>query len=40
LLGTGLSLDVVTFYNVVGRFSATVNGQGQRGFYFNIAQEF
>ncbi|TAE32290.1 MAG: hypothetical protein EAZ91_05330 [Cytophagales bacterium] len=40
LLGTGVSLDVVTFYNLVGRFSATVNGQGKRGFYFNIAQEF
>lgn len=39
LLGTGVSLDVVTFYNLVGRFSATINGQGQRGFYFNIAQE-
>lgn len=40
LVGTGLSVDIVTFYNLVGRFSATVNGQGQRGFYFNIAQEF
>jgi len=39
LIGTGVSLDVVTFYNLVGRFSATINGQGQRGFYFNIAQE-
>lgn len=40
LLGTGIGLDVVTFYNLVGRFSATVNGQGQRGIYFSIGQEF
>lgn len=40
LLGTGVGLDVVTFYNLVMRFSATVNGQGQRGFYFSIGQEF
>jgi len=40
LVGTGLGLDVVTFYNLVGRFSATINGQGQRGIYFSIGQEF
>ena len=40
LFGTGVSLDVVTFYNLVGRFSATINGQGQRGLYFSSGQEF
>lgn len=40
LIGTGVSLDVVTFYNLVGRFSTTINAQGQQGFYVNLAQEF
>ena len=40
LVGTGLSLDVVTFYNLVMRFSGTINGQGRTGFFFNLAQEF
>lgn len=40
LVGTGVSVDIVTFYNLVGRFSATINGQGQRGYYFSIGQEF
>jgi outer membrane protein assembly factor BamA len=39
LLGTGLSLDVVTFYNLVFRFSGTINAQGKTGFFFNLAQE-
>lgn len=39
LVGTGLSLDVVTFYNLVMRFSGTVNAQGKTGFFFNLAQE-
>lgn len=39
LFGTGLSLDVVTFYNLVFRFSGTVNAQGKTGFFFNLAQE-
>lgn len=39
LVGTGLSLDIVTFYNLVFRFSGTVNGQGKTGFFFNLAQE-
>ena len=39
LVGTGVSLDIVTFYNMVFRFNAVVNGQGHKGFYFNLMQE-
>lgn len=39
LVGTGVSLDVVTYYNLVFRLSGTVNGQGKTGFFFNLAQE-
>ena len=39
LMGTGMSLDVVTFYNLVMRFSGTINAQGKAGFFFNLAQE-
>ena len=39
LAGTGLSLDVVSFYNLVMRFSGTINAQGKTGFFFNLAQE-
>ncbi|AUD05682.1 BamA/TamA family outer membrane protein [Spirosoma pollinicola] len=39
LMGTGMSLDVVSFYNLVMRFSGTVNAQGNVGFFFNLAQE-
>ena len=40
LAGTGLSLDLVTYYNLVLRFSGTFNAQQKTGFYFNLAQEF
>jgi outer membrane protein assembly factor BamA len=39
LAGTGMSLDVVSFYNLVMRFSGTINAQGNVGFFFNLAQE-
>ncbi len=39
LVGTGLSLDVVTFYNLVFRFSGTINGQGKTGLFFSLAQD-
>lgn len=39
LAGTGLSLDIVSFYNLVMRFSGTINAQGKTGFFFNLAQE-
>ncbi|WP_266363975.1 BamA/TamA family outer membrane protein [Tellurirhabdus rosea] len=32
--GTGLGLDVVTFYNAVFQFNYAVNGRGETGFYF------
>lgn len=40
LLGTGMSLDVVTYYNFVVRFSGSINREGKGGFFFNLAQEF
>ncbi|WP_461116631.1 BamA/TamA family outer membrane protein [Spirosoma jeollabukense] len=39
LVGTGMSLDIVSFYNLVMRFSGTINAQGKSGFFFNLAQE-
>ena len=39
LFGTGVSLDLVTYYNMVFRFSGTINAQGKTGFFFNLAQE-
>ncbi|AQG82503.1 BamA/TamA family outer membrane protein [Spirosoma montaniterrae] len=39
LAGTGVSLDFVTFYNMVFRFSGTINAQGKPGFFFNLSQE-
>lgn len=38
LVGTGVSLDVVTYYNLVMRFSGSINAQGKTGFYFNLTQ--
>lgn len=40
LIGTGLSFDLVTYYNLVIRLSGAINRQGNTGFYFNFAQEF
>ena len=40
LIGTGLSFDLVTYYNLVLRFSGAINRQGNTGFYINLAQEF
>ncbi|SOD97280.1 BamA/TamA family outer membrane protein [Spirosoma fluviale] len=39
LAGTGMSLDIVSFYNLVMRFSGTINAQGKAGFFFNLAQD-
>ena len=39
LFGTGVSLDLVTYYNLVMRFSGTINAQGKTGFFVNLAQE-
>jgi outer membrane protein assembly factor BamA len=40
LYGAGAGVDVVTFYNIVARFNLTVNGEGEKRFFFNIAREF
>lgn len=40
LYGAGAGLDVVTFYNIVARFNLTVNGNGEKRFFFNLAREF
>ena len=38
LYSTGIGVDVVTFYNLVGRFSVSMNAQRQTGIFFNVAQ--
>lgn len=40
LLGGGVGLDFVTWYNAVLRLSYTFNQQGEQGFRFNLAREF
>jgi outer membrane protein assembly factor BamA len=37
LLGTGIGLDVVTYYDMVLRFEFSVNRQGEPGFFFHVA---
>ncbi|ARK10995.1 BamA/TamA family outer membrane protein [Fibrivirga algicola] len=39
LYSTGLSLDVVTYYNMVFRFSTVMNAQRETGFFLNIQRE-
>lgn len=39
LYGYGASLDVVTFYNLVVRFSTVMNAQREPGFFLNIQRE-
>lgn len=38
LYSAGIGVDVVTFYNLVGRFSVSMNAQRQTGIFFNVAQ--
>ncbi|MGC1240960.1 MAG: BamA/TamA family outer membrane protein [Chryseosolibacter sp.] len=40
LLGTGLGLDVVGFYDIVIRFEYSVNAEGEKGFFFHVKKEF
>ncbi|SEI50230.1 Surface antigen variable number repeat-containing protein [Dyadobacter koreensis] len=40
IYGAGAGVDIVTFYNIVARFNLTVNGKGERRFFFNIGREF
>ncbi len=37
LLGTGLGLDLVTYYDMVFRFEFSVNRMGETGFFFHVA---
>ena len=39
LYSTGLSLDVVTYYNMVFRFSTVLNAQREMGFFLNLQRE-
>lgn len=40
LIGAGLGLDVVTFYNMIFRFNYTINGLGERRFFFQVGRSF
>ena len=40
IYGGGIGLDVVTFYNIVARFNQTINGKGERRFFFSVGREF
>ena len=39
LYGGGLALDIVTFYNIVGRISYSLNRQGQTGLFFSFTYD-
>jgi outer membrane protein assembly factor BamA len=40
LVGGGIGLDLVTWYNVVGRLNYSINGGGEKRLFFNISREF
>lgn len=40
IAGAGLGLDIVTFYNIVGRLNYTINGLGEKRLFFSIGREF
>ncbi|MFN3487874.1 MAG: BamA/TamA family outer membrane protein [Emticicia sp.] len=40
LFGGGIGLDVVTWYNVVGRLNYSINAVGEKRLFFNISREF
>lgn len=40
LAGAGLGLDVVTFYNIVGRLNYSLNGLGERRVFFAVTRDF
>lgn len=40
LVGGGVGLDVVTWYNVVGRLNYSVNAVGEKRLFFNVSREF
>ena len=40
IVGTGLGLDVVTWYNFVGRVNYSLNGLGERRLFFTVTRDF
>jgi outer membrane protein assembly factor BamA len=40
LIGTGIGLDVITWYNVVGRLNYSFNRKGEKRLFFSISREF
>jgi hypothetical protein len=40
LVGGGIGLDVVTWYNIVGRLNYSINGVGEKRIFFNLSREF
>lgn len=40
LVGGGIGLDVVTWYNVVGRLNYSLNAVGEKRLFFNLSREF
>ncbi|MFN3850226.1 MAG: POTRA domain-containing protein [Spirosomataceae bacterium] len=40
LYGGGVGLDVVTWYNIVGRLNYAINDLGENRFYFNVSRDF
>ena len=40
IAGAGMGLDIVTFYNIVGRLNYTFNGLGEKRLFFSIGREF
>jgi len=40
IVGAGLGLDIVTFYNIVGRLNYSLNGLGERRVFFAVTRDF
>lgn len=40
LVGGGIGLDVVTWYNIVGRLNYSLNAVGEKRLFFNLSREF
>ncbi|WP_229203243.1 BamA/TamA family outer membrane protein [Dyadobacter jejuensis] len=40
LLGTGTGVDIVTFYNIVAKFTYSYNRQREGRFFFNLTRDF
>ena len=40
LVGGGIGLDVVSWYNVVGRLNYSINGLAEKRLFLNLSREF